>query len=92
MVLGRKTIAAAIALGLAAASPAVAHADGALSGRISFTSFRDGALGDIWTMNPDGRRGRAGTASRAARPRAGRAARPARRRGVRAGAGALPAA
>ena len=28
--------------------------DGALNGRISFTSFRDGQLGDIWTMNPDG--------------------------------------
>lgn len=46
--------AAAIALGLAAAVPPTAHADGAVNGRISFTSFRDGALGDIWTMNPDG--------------------------------------
>jgi Tol biopolymer transport system component len=46
--------AAAIALGLVAAVPTTAHADGALNGRISFTSFRDGALGDIWTMNPDG--------------------------------------
>ena len=33
---------------------AAAEADGALNGRISFTSFRDGQLGDIWTMNPDG--------------------------------------
>jgi TolB protein len=54
MVLGRKTIAGAIALGLTAATPSVAHADGAVNGRISFTSFRSGALGDIWTMNPDG--------------------------------------
>jgi TolB protein len=50
----RKTLAGALALGLAAACPMTAHADGALNGRISFTSFRDGALGDIWTMNPDG--------------------------------------
>jgi TolB protein len=25
-----------------------------MNGRIVFTSFRDGRLGDIWTMNPDG--------------------------------------
>jgi Tol biopolymer transport system component len=43
-------VAAAVALGVAA--PAYAH--GALNGRIAFTSFRDGQLGDIWTMNPDG--------------------------------------
>jgi Tol biopolymer transport system component len=47
-------LAATLLIGLAAAVPSAAHADGALNGRISFTSFRDGALGDIWTMNPDG--------------------------------------
>jgi dipeptidyl aminopeptidase/acylaminoacyl peptidase len=35
-----------------------AHADGALNGRISFTSFRDAQLGDIWTIDPDGSDGR----------------------------------
>lgn len=39
---------------LALVLAATAEADGALNGRISFTSFRDGELGDIWTMNPDG--------------------------------------
>src|SRR5688500_19448864 len=51
-------IASAIVTGilgaLLALAPAAAGADGALNGRISFTSFRDGQLGDIWTMNPDG--------------------------------------
>ena len=47
-------LAAALLIGLATALASTAHADGALNGRISFTSFRDGALGDIWTMNPDG--------------------------------------
>jgi TolB protein len=57
MAFRRKTMAcAALALGLAAAGSPAAHAGEALNGRISFTSFRDGALGDIWTMNPDGSR------------------------------------
>lgn len=43
-------LAVVVALGVASG----AAASGSLNGRISFTSFRDGALGDIWTMNPDG--------------------------------------
>ena len=55
----RRRIASATATGILAAVLAVgpaaaAETDGALNGRISFTSFRDGQLGDIWTMNPDG--------------------------------------
>jgi len=52
MRLARLAAAATIAAALLTAPPA--HARGALNGRISFTSFRDGELGDIWTMNPDG--------------------------------------
>jgi TolB protein len=48
------TVAAAVAAGVALGVAAPAHADGALNGRIAFTSFRDLELGDIWTMNPDG--------------------------------------
>src|SRR5215216_5466209 len=47
-------VSAVVWLGLATA----AHADGALNGRISFTSFRDAQLGDIWTIDPDGSHGR----------------------------------
>ena len=46
--------AVALAVVLSLGTTAGAEAAGALNGRISFTSFRDGALGDIWTMNPDG--------------------------------------
>jgi Tol biopolymer transport system component len=44
-------LAIVLAVGVAAGADA---AVGSLNGRISFTSFRDGGLGDIWTMNPDG--------------------------------------
>jgi Tol biopolymer transport system component len=50
----RLTAVTALGALLALALAAAAEADGALNGRISFTSFRDGELGDIWTMNPDG--------------------------------------
>lgn len=54
----RRRIASVTATGILAAvlavGPAAAETDRALNGRISFTSFRDGQLGDIWTMNPDG--------------------------------------
>src|SRR5215211_848524 len=47
---------AAVALAIVLAVGVAAGADAAssLNGRISFTSFRDGGLGDVWTMNPDG--------------------------------------
>ena len=46
--------AVALAIVLAVGVAGGADAAGSLNGRISFTSFRDGGLGDIWTMNPDG--------------------------------------
>jgi Tol biopolymer transport system component len=51
-----RAIETAVALGVVVALcvAAEAGASSSLNGRISFTSFRDGALGDIWTMNPDG--------------------------------------
>lgn len=52
----RLTAVGALGALLALALAAAAEADGALNGRISFTSFRDGELGDIWTTNPDGTR------------------------------------
>ena len=54
MVLGRKTIAAALALGLAAAIPSAADAGGAVERPDLVHQLPSGALGDIWTMNPDG--------------------------------------
>jgi TolB protein len=48
----KAAVALAAVVSLAAAPGA--EAGGALNGRIAFTSFRDGELGDIWTMNPDG--------------------------------------
>ena len=53
-VVRRLTGVGALAALLVLALAAGAEADGALNGRIAFTSFRDGELGDIWTMNPDG--------------------------------------
>ena len=53
-VIPRRVVAAAL-LATCACASATARADGAHNGRISFTSFRDGRLGDIWTVDPDGR-------------------------------------
>ena len=50
----RRKAAVALALTVSLGASSAAEAAGALNGRIAFTSFRDGALGDIWTMNPDG--------------------------------------
>jgi WD40 repeat protein len=50
----RRAVATALAAGVALGMATPAHAHGALNGRIAFTSFRDGELGDIWTINPDG--------------------------------------
>ena len=49
----RRALAAAAAFAVIALCASSAHAD-ALNGRISFTSFRFNANGDIFTMNPDG--------------------------------------
>jgi TolB protein len=51
---GRGAAAIALAAGIALGVVTPAHAHGALNGRIAFTSFRDGELGDIWTIDPDG--------------------------------------
>jgi hypothetical protein len=54
VVMRRATLALAAAAATVLLTTAAAHAAGALNARIAFTSFRDGELGDIWTMNPDG--------------------------------------